>query len=79
MKPKYKLLIGFLLLSFSVNFLIYCKNGNTGSTETGNALNILKDSTDKNKDTTVNKLKNLEDVFRLHYESSVIDTHNDLL
>ena len=76
---KYKLLFGFLFLSFSVNFLIYCKSEIKQEQADKKAINVPHDSTDKTKQDTKNNLKDLSDVFRLHYDASVIDTHNDFL
>lgn len=76
---KYKLLFGFLLLSFSVNFLIYCKNEINQESADKKVITIPHDSTDKTKQDTRSNLKDLYDVFQLHYDASVIDTHNDFL
>ncbi len=72
-KSKYKFLFGFLLLLICFNFLIYCKDNKV----TGESGNIrLPDSTDVIKK---NQLMDLKDVFKLHFDATVIDTHNDFL
>jgi len=76
---KYKLLFGFLLLSFSVNFLLYCKSEKKQEVTENKVVAVPLDSTDKTKQETKNNLKDLNDVFKLHYDASVIDTHNDFL
>ena len=76
---KYKLLFGFLLLSFSVNFLIYCKSEIKQEVVENKTAVVPLDSTDKTKQDAKNNLKDLNDVFKLHYDASVIDTHNDFL
>ncbi len=76
---KYKLLFGFLLLSFSVNFLLYCKSDKKSEMTENRESAAPVDSTEKIKQDTKNNLKDLSDVFKLHYDASVIDTHNDFL
>ena len=78
---KIKLLFGFLLLSISLTFLVNCKSNKVEGVEH----RINKDSVSE-KDTpkkikTENKdsLRDLNDVFKLHYDATVIDTHNDFL
>lgn len=71
---KYKVLFGFLLLLISINFLLYCKDKKV----TEDAV-VTKEFRDSASDTKNNKLMDLKDVFRLHFDATVIDTHNDFL
>jgi len=76
---KIKFVFGFLLLLISLTFLVNCKSNKAGDTEEMNRMVVSKDSTTVNKTESKDSLKNLTDVFRLHYDATVIDTHNDFL
>jgi membrane dipeptidase len=78
---KRKFIFGFLLLSISLTFLINCKNNKAEDIEENKRTFIpsAKDSVVKSKMEIKDSLKDLSDVFKLHYDATVIDTHNDFL
>jgi len=80
-KQKIKLGFGFLLLSISFTFLVNCKSNKAEDFEEkpGVVLSSTNDANTKNKTETNDSLKDLNDVFKLHYDAVVIDTHNDFL
>lgn len=76
---KIKFIFGFLLLSFSLNFLLNCKSNKVEGVEE-KKLNVSTiDTISKSKTENKDSLKDLNDVFKLHYDATVIDTHNDFL
>ena len=76
---KIKFVFGFLLLLISLTFLVNCKSNKTEEVEEENRTTSIKDSAAKNKTEIKDSLKSLSDVFKLHYDAVVIDTHNDFL
>ena len=71
---KYKILFGFLLLLISFNFLLYCKDNKVKDESVNNI---------KTKDSSENikkyQLVDLKDAFKLHFDATVVDSHNDFL
>ena len=76
---KIKFFFGFLVLSISLTFLVNCKSNRVESFEEKVRIVSAKDSASKIKTESKDSLKDLSDVFKLHYDATVIDTHNDFL
>jgi membrane dipeptidase len=78
---KTKLLFGFLILLISLTFLVNCKSNKVEGVQDMNRVDSgsAKDTSNKIKTESKDSLKDLSDVFKLHYDATVIDTHNDFL
>jgi membrane dipeptidase len=76
---KIKFVFGFLILSISLTFLVNCKSNKVEGFEEKDKIISAKDSASKIKTESKDSLKDLSDVFKLHYDATVIDTHNDFL
>jgi membrane dipeptidase len=76
---KIKFFFGFLVLSISLTFLVNCKSNRVEGFEEKDKIVSAKDSAAKIKTESKDSLKDLSDVFKLHYDATVIDTHNDFL
>lgn len=76
---KIKFIFGFLVLSISLTFLVNCKSNRVEGVEEKDKIVSAKDSASKIKTESKDSLKDLSDVFKLHYDATVIDTHNDFL
>jgi membrane dipeptidase len=76
---KIKFIFGFLVLSISLTFLVNCKSNRVEGFEEKDKTVSAKDSASKIKTESKDSLKDLSDVFKLHYDATVIDTHNDFL